>query len=341
MATLDQAALVDLVLQFNCEYKKLDSKFQLLAEHARNALSEKYGQKTERFEHPGQLLLFPSQAESAPTEGSKPTSLKPSSRASRSGHTRNLKPDLPHIPITPPPPDQSQLSCVCCGTERVATRQIFQVSRYQFVPAKFYFEDLYFQVYSCLSCKSAPELVVKPKEVVGNGTAAPGLLAQVVVARDCDHIPFNRQTAIYQRSGVKLSRSTLENYYAQTARLVTPLYNYMQKFLLQSHVISTDDTPVKVLDRLKAKSIKTGRIWVYFGDNAHPVTLFDYTHSRGRDGPMTYLTGFTGRLQGDCFSGKLAICAAIDTILVACNAHARRYFVKSMLNDKDGSSEAL
>ena len=56
---------------------------------------------------------------------------------------------------------------------------------------------------------------------------------------------------------------------------------------------------------------------------------------------MTYLAEFTGRLQGDCFSGNLAICASIDTIRVACNAHDRRYFVKSMLNDKEGSSEAL
>ena len=60
LATLDQAALVELVLQFNFEYKTLDSKFQVLAKHARNAIAEKYGQKTERFEHPGQLLLFPS-----------------------------------------------------------------------------------------------------------------------------------------------------------------------------------------------------------------------------------------------------------------------------------------
>jgi transposase len=250
---------------------------------------------------------------------------------------------LPHVPIYPEAPSSAELACSCCGTERVATRQILQSSRYQFVPAKFYFEDLYSQVYECPRCPSSDsqQLVVKVPEIVENGTAASGLLAQIIVSRDFDHVPFNRQSAIYKRSGVNLNRSTLSDYYAQAAKILTPLSNYMRKILLQSDVISTDDTPVKVIDRLKAKSIKLGRVWVYFGDDAHPVTLFDYTESRGRDGPMTFLAGFTGRLQGDCFSGNLAICAAIDTILVACMAHARRYFVKAKHNDKEGTNVAL
>jgi hypothetical protein len=166
-------------------------------------------------------------------------------------------------------------------------------------------------------------------------------MAQVAVSRDVDHMPFNRQVAMYARSGVPLNRSTLSDIHAQLAAILLPLYLLMKQILLESRIISTDDTPVKVLDRSKDKNIKTGRKWGYLGDNEHPVNVFDYTHGRGRDGPLTFLEGFKGILQGDCFSGNLAICAAMGTILVACLAHARRYFIKAMLNDKDGCNRAL
>ena len=82
-------------------------------------------------------------------------------------------------------------------------------------------------------------------------------------------------------------------------------------------------------------------MWVHIGDKYNPVNMFDFTQGRGREGPLLFLEGFKGYLQGDCFSGNLAISAAAGTILVACMAHARRYFVKAMHNDKKGSSEAL
>lgn len=334
LVTLDQEALINLVIQ-------LDSKYQQLAESARIALAEKYGRKTEHFNHPGQLLLFPSQDASSESAEPQKSVQQQDAKTQKPGHTRNQKPDLPHIPILPPAPDPTLLPCPCCGVERVPTRRILQASRYQYVPAKFYFEDLYSQVYSCKNCQCTDTLVIKAPEIVENGTAAAGLLAQIAVSRDCDHIPFHRQSAIYKRSGVKLSRSTLSDFYAQTARILQPLFDLSRQVLLKSHVISTDDTPVKVIDRSKTRNMKLGRVWVYFGDETHPVTLFDYTHSRGRDGPMTFLSGFKGRLQGDCFSGNLAICAAIDTILVACNAHARRYFIKSLPNNKQGAGDAL
>jgi transposase len=237
-------------------------------------------------------------------------------------------------------PSEESLICACCGLVRVAARRILRNTRYEFIPASFHAEELYAVVYECPNGHKE-QFIAEPPQAVKNGIAGPGLMAQIAVSRDVDHMPFNRQSGMYARSGVPLSCSTLSDIHAQLATILMPLYLLMQQILLQSRIISTDDTPVKVLDRSKDKNIKTGRKWAYLGDNDHPVTLFDYTHGRGRDGPMTFLRGFKGILQGDCFSGNLAICAAMGTVLVACLAHARRYFVKVMLNDKDGCNQAL
>jgi len=336
---LDRETFIDMFLA-------LEAKYQQLGDSVRDLIHEKYGRKTERFDSPGQLLLFP-EAVSKPTidadnENSSETSLKVAKRK-KPGHSRNEMPkDLPRVPVVAPLPTEAELLCNCCGTPRVPIRQILQNSRLEIIPASFYIEDLYTVVFGCpANCDTDNRLTCHVPEAVKNGIAAPGLLAQVAVARDFDHLPFNRQSAIYKRNGVPLCRSTLSDFYSQVAKILTPLYGLMHSRLLQSKIISTDDTPVKVLDRSKKNKIKTARKWVFLGDEEHPVNLFHFTVGRGRDGPLDFLKGWIGQLQGDCFSGNLAICAAIGTILVACLAHARRYFVKALLNDKEGCNRAL
>jgi transposase len=335
--SIDHATLVDM-------YVSLDAKFQQLADYVRDLVTKKYGRQSERFESPGQLLMFPGADPSpAPAAESQPAASRTkTTKPKATGHSRNKMPDnLKRVEVLATPPPAAELACPCCSAARIPARKVLQNSQYQYVPASFYVEDHYAVIYTCPNGHDSEQLVVKVSEAVRNGIAGSGLLAQVAVARDFDHMPFNRQSTVYLRSGVKLSRSTLSDLYAHLAVLLTPLYALMHSILLESRIVSTDDTPVKVLDRKKEKNVKTGRKWIYMGDELHPVNLFDYTQGRGRDGPLTFLQGFGGVLQGDCFSGNLAICAAMGTTLVACIAHARRYFIKAMLNDKEGCNHAL
>jgi hypothetical protein len=61
-----------------------------------------------------------------------------------------------------------------------------------------------------------------------------------------------------------------------------------------------------VLDKNR-KNTRTGRFWDYLGDKEHPSTVFDYTPSRSRDGPVKFLGswGKQGKvyLQADAFGG--------------------------------------
>jgi transposase len=343
LQALDPETLINL-------YLSLDVKYKQLGDYVRQLVTEKYGQKNERFENPDQLQVFPGNdaAGEATATADQPSvdaasEKKPSpAKQKKPGHSRNPKPDhLPRVPVLAPAPEESKLPCACCGTTRVLLRHVLQNERYSIVPAIFYIEQLFMGIYGCPKCESADQLAAKVPEAVENGNTAPELQAHVAVQRDFDHLPLNRQSAIFSRCGVNLNRSTLSDMYAQLAAILMPLYLFMHQILLQSKIISTDDTPVKVLDRSKEKNIKLGRKWIYMGDNEHAVNLFDYTTGRGRDGPLTFLKGWIGLLQGDCFSGNLAVCAAIGTVLVACLAHARRYFIKAMLNDKQGCNQAL
>ena len=121
----------------------------------------------------------------------------------------------------------------------------------------------------------------------------------------------------------------------------------MTEQVLASTVIHTDDTPVKVQDRRQTHT-RTGRFWVYLGDAEHPHTVFAYTPSRSRDGPMNFLRDWGKHervyLQADAFGGYDGIYAGDaggHVTEVACWAHARRKFYDARNSDPAASTRAL
>jgi transposase len=75
-----------------------------------------------------------------------------------------------------------------------------------------------------------------------------------------------------------------------------------------SRKIHTDDTHITVLmPGREPIGSRRGYMWVYIGDKGDVV--FEYTHSRKRDGPESFLKGYRGYLQADAFSGYDRICA--------------------------------
>jgi hypothetical protein len=115
----------------------------------------------------------------------------------------------------------------------------------------------------------------------------------------------------------------------------------------QSRVVHTDDTTVPVLpaaeDRAlrKGNPCKKGRIWTYLGDEANPYTVYDYTPNRKRDGPTTWLAGYTGYLQADAYGGYDGIYHAQGVVEVACWAHARRKFYDAQDSDAKRAAQML
>ena len=120
----------------------------------------------------------------------------------------------------------------------------------------------------------------------------------------------------------------------QAAELVSPLFDLMKQRVLNSKAVQTDDTPAPVLDPELPRT-RTGRIWTYVGDAEHPYTVYDYTPTRGRDGPDAFLKPFRGYLQADAYSGydQLYEDPERGVVEVACWAHARRKFYEAQSSD--------
>ena len=78
------------------------------------------------------------------------------------------------------------------------------------------------------------------------------------------------------------------------------------------------------------------------GDVDHPVVVYDYTATRGRNGPAKFLEGYTGYLQADAYAVYDAFFKpARGLIEVGCMMHARRYFFKALDSDQQHMGPVL
>src|ERR1700730_2957715 len=211
--------------------------------------------------------------------------------------------------------------------------------RYEYIPAQLtVIED----VCKKYACACTVRTATKPPQPIEKGIAGASLLAQVIVSKFADHLPLHRQEKMFARHGVDISRKSMCGWMAQCAALLKPLYAAGKQVLFGSNVIGTDDTSVKVLDR-KLPFARTGRIWPYYGDQEHPVILYDYTPTRERAGPEKFLQGYRGYLQADAYGGYDAFFKdpSRGLIEVGCWAHARRYFHKALESDQARMGPAL
>jgi transposase len=174
-----------------------------------------------------------------------------------------------------------------------------------------------------------------PKAIAGAG-----LLAQIVIDKYTDHLPLHRQQQRFSREGINIPYSTISDWVSNTCRLIEPLYDALKALIMQSDYLHADESPIKVLDRDKKGDTHRGFYWVYH-NSIEGLVLFDYQHSRGREGPTAMLKDFKGHLQTDGYAVYNIFNEREDITLLHCMAHARRMFYEALANDELRAAHAL
>jgi transposase len=183
--------------------------------------------------------------------------------------------------------------------------------------------------FTCTGCDRVVEAPA-PSRPIERGLAGPGLLAHVIVSKFADHLPLYRQSEIYARQGVEISRSTLAGWVGASSDLLAPLVDAIQKHVLGGRKLHADDTPMPVLAPGNGKT-RTGRLWTYVrddrpaGEQTAPAVWFRYSADRKGEHPRQHLKTFKGALQADAYAGFHHLYGE-DIYEAACWAHARRKF---------------
>jgi hypothetical protein len=85
--------------------------------------------------------------------------------------------------------------------------------------------------YACRRCSGAVVQAHAPEHVVPGGLPTEALIAQVIVAKFGDHLPFYRQAEIYARQGIRLDRATLGNWAGRACFHLKPIAERMRQHL--------------------------------------------------------------------------------------------------------------
>lgn len=234
--------------------------------------------------------------------------------------------------------------CPECGGEEFRKISDDISETLEYIPASFKVMRYIRPRCACVVCETIVQAYAKSGPI-DKGKAGAGLLSHILVQKYCNHLPFYRQSEIYAREDIEISRSTLASWAGQCAKLLKPLIDELKKATFAASHLHVDDTPIKVLEPGAGKT-KTGRIWVYvrdgrpYGDKTPPTVCYFYTPDRKGERPFNHLKDFAGVLHADAYNGYDKIYQQKDENNeakineAACWAHTRRKFYEITVNNE-------
>jgi transposase len=193
---------------------------------------------------------------------------------------------------------------------------------------------------ACINCENIVQADL-PKRAITKGKAEDGLLAHILVQKYCNHLPYYRQSEIYEREeNLILARSTMASWAGQCSRLLNLVIDEIKKEVFSSSHIHGDDTIIKVLAPGNKKT-KTARLWVYTrnGNNHNsdipPAICYFYSPNRKGENPKKHLENYKGVFHADAYSGYDKLYQENSITESACWAHTRRKFYEvTVASDK-------
>jgi len=237
--------------------------------------------------------------------------------------------------------------CPCCAKNRplIGTDTTEEL---EYIPAKIFALKHIYPKYGPCDCdnfidQENTELISAPapKRMLPGSIASEGLLAYVMTAKFCDAIPFYRQSKMFGRIEVDISRATLCNWHMTTFEAMECFFELMKETIRSGEFIRMDETTVQVLREENRTPESKSYMWVAIGYPARgrPLVLYEYHPTRSGQVPMKFLDGFKGYLQTDGYAAYAAPAAKYGLVHVGCFAHARREFYKAH-DPKDKKSRA-
>ena len=207
-----------------------------------------------------------------------------------------------------------------------------EVSRQlDYQPGKFFWQETVRPKYVRREQRDLPPIIAPASErVADHNLAAPGLLAQLLVGKYCDHLPFYRQEQIFwQRHDVFIARQQMVQWTAQSVRLLSGISDCLKRDMQASPYVQVDETPVRYQDPNLRGRCGQGYLWTALVPGQG--VIFEWHASRAARCLDSLLgEGFAGKLQCDGYSAYPAFAkekSAVD--LFGCWAHARRNFFEA------------
>src|SRR5690606_33675664 len=131
-----------------------------------------------------------------------------------------------HLPRVERVIEPASTLCPCgCGEMAKIGEDVSE--RLDVIPAQFRVLVTRRPRYACRRCSGTVVQAHAPEHVVPGGLPTEALIAQVIVSKFGDHLPFYRQAEIYTRQGVELDRATLGSWVGRASFHLKPIVEHM------------------------------------------------------------------------------------------------------------------
>lgn len=284
-----------------------------------------FGSSSERLDRAQLELLLQLSENSTIAEEVPPTVVAAPKRSCKQ-RTLRLPENLPVVEevIEPEPVKQKPDDWRCIGQE--VSEQL------DYEPARFLRRRTIRRKYvHRLDLNRAPVVAPLPERLLDRSLPAPGLLAQILVGKYCDHLPLYRQEQIFaQRHGVHLPRQTLARWVALAADWLKPIYEHIRTGVMAGGYVQVDETPIAYLAPGNGKT-KQGYLWT--GHRPGGDVFYHWEISRATACLDNLVpANFSGIVQSDGYSAyrTFANTRAGTIELAGCWAHVRRKFYEAL-----------
>jgi transposase/cell division protein FtsB len=231
---------------------------------------------------------------------------------------------------------------VCIGTE--------ETNRLAYKPAEFFVKRTIRKKYALKNQlteledeeEKRPSVVIAPlpDSPIHKCMADTSLLTEIIIQKYLYHLPFHRQIARFGDLGVRISSSTVGDWFSQSCELLRPLYDHLRRRVLSTDYIQVDESTLPVIDNEKRRAVK-GYLWVVRNPDNGEVFFHYDRGSRSEKTALTLLHGFNGAIQSDGYQVYKRFEALDGKLMLGCWAHARRKFDEALAENKKLATEAL
>ena len=225
--------------------------------------------------------------------------------------------------------------CDACGKALTDSGMTEESEQLNVIPKKFEIINWVRPKFRC-SCHGCIKLPPVPKRIISGSSFSDKMIIDVVASKYCDLIPIQRYVAMAARSGLKdLPPQSLIELTHQFAQFVKPVYELIKEQVKSARVLHADETPHKMLEGSDTKS------WYLWGFSTSRFCFLECHDTRSGDVASDILKNSNCEiLISDVFSGYGKAIKITNLFRQGhgrksiqnanCNAHARRYFIKSL-----------
>jgi transposase len=230
---------------------------------------------------------------------------------------------LASLPTTfvPHPVPDNERQCAHCGDEIKPIGSGDRSVEFEWVPGRLERRVHVVEVGRC-PCKLHYARGPAPRRVQEGCTYGPAFLAKLAVDKCGDSTPIYRVEKQMRRTGIPISRSTLNDNVLLAAGVLFPLWQCAHDLMRNDPHVQADETSFRMQTR-------TGRVfvWTFL---SKLCTVYVFSASRSGETAKDVLSGTKGTLTIDGYTGYNVVTDVDGRERTGCWSHARRYLFDAL-----------